>query len=120
MTIEFAGLLRIDLVRSVYDSALHGQLANVVQIAGDRNSLYFVLAPTQLARNDLAVFPDTFRVPLRVGIFDVDGRGESAHGVAVDGAQVLIESLILFGSLLHFSQQTVRVNADADVPHHCA
>src|SRR6266850_2261609 len=119
MTIEFAGLLRIDLVRGVYDSALHGQLANVVQIAGDGNSLNFVLAPTQLARNDLAVFPDAFRVSLRVGIFDVDSRGESAHSVAVDGTQVLIEPLILFGSLLHFSEQTMCVNAYAYMPHHC-
>src|SRR6266852_3130801 len=107
MTIEFAGLLRVNLVRGVDDSALHRQFANVVQIAGYGYSFHFVLAPTQLSRNDLAVFSDAFRVPLRVSIFHIDGRSKGAHRVAVDGAQVLVESLIFFGSLLHFRKQTM-------------
>src|ERR1043165_378402 len=120
MPVQLARILCVDVVRRVDDVAIDDQLADVVQVTGNLNSLDFFFTPTQLARDDLAVLADAFRVTLRVLVLDVDRRRERAHRVAIDRAQVFIQPAILFRALGQLFEQTMRVNADADVPHHRA
>src|SRR6266516_2594025 len=118
MAVQFARLLRINRVRSVNDVALHDQLADVVQVAGDGDAFDLFLAPAHVARDYLAVFSDALGMALGVLVLDIDRRGKRAHGVTINSAQVLVQSPVLFGSLRYLLQQTVRMNTDADVADH--
>src|ERR1044072_2392760 len=118
VSIQFTRVLRIDVVRRVDDVAIDDQLADVVQVTGDLNSLDFLFTPTHLTRDDLTVLTNAFRVTLRVLVLDVDRRRESPDGIAIDRAQLFVQSSILFCALRYLFEQTMRVNPDADVPHH--
>src|SRR6185295_4798735 len=59
MSIQLVRVLGIDVVRRVDDVAIDDQLADVVQVTRDLNTLNLFFTPTQLARDDLAVTTDT-------------------------------------------------------------
>src|ERR1051326_6494038 len=99
MTVELARVLRIDVVRRVDDVAIDDQLADIVQVTGNLNSLDLFFTPTHLARDDLAVLPNTLRVTLRVLVLDIDRRGERSHRVAIDRAQLFVQPSILFRAI---------------------
>src|SRR5262249_38198947 len=82
--------------------------------------LDLVFGPSHLARNDLAVLADAFRVTLRVLVLDIDRRREGAYRVAIDRTQIFVQPAILFRALGHLLQQPMRVNADTDVTDHRA
>src|SRR5688572_16565092 len=96
MAIKFARFFRVDVVRGVYDVAVNHQFANVMQVTGDLNAFDFILIPTQLTRDDLAVAADAFRMPLGVLVFRVDRSGKGTYGSTVDRAQFLVQPSILF------------------------
>src|SRR5215212_424038 len=120
MPVQLARVLRIDMVRRVDDVAIDDELADVVQVTRNLNSFNLLFTPPHLARDDLAVTADTFRVALRVLILDVDRGGEGPHGVAIDRTQLVIQPAILFRALGQLLEQTMRVNADTNVPGHRA
>src|SRR2546423_10022428 len=59
-------------------------------------------------------------MPLRVLVFNINGRGESSNCVAIDRAQLFVHPAILFRALRELFEQTMRVNTDANVPDHGA
>src|SRR5678809_407623 len=88
--VELSRVFRIDVVRRVDNLAIDDQLADGMQVTGNLNSLDFLFTPAHLTRDDLAVLADALRVALRVLVLDIDRRRESAHGVAIDRAQLVI------------------------------
>ena len=90
MLVQFFRFFGVDAVGRVYDVALDDQLADVVQVAGNGDSFNPVFAPAQLPGNDFTVAADPFGVALGVLVFDIDGRGKSAHRVFVDFPQAVI------------------------------
>ena len=107
VAVQFRRLLRVNLVWGVDDVAVNDELADVVQVACDGDAFDLFLAPTHLARDDLAVLADALRVPLRVLVLAVNGDGEGAHGVFVNRLQVFVELSILFGASLDLAEQSV-------------
>ena len=60
-------------------------------------------------------FPDAHGMALGVSVFDIDRRGKGVHRLFVDRAQAVVQTLVLVRLVFHFLQQTMTVNADADV-----
>ena len=71
-----------------------------------------------LARDDLAVSANALGVALSVFVFYINSRCKCPDRVAIDRTQLLIQSSIFFGTLRDLFEQTMRVNANAYVPHH--
>src|SRR5688500_5361810 len=97
---------------------VHDLPSDVVQAASDLYLLVFFLAPTHLSRDDLTVAADALGMALRVFVFDVDRRREGPDGIAIDGAQLVVQTPVLFRTMGHLFKQAMRVNADADMPDH--
>src|SRR6266853_2926978 len=72
MTVQLARLLGVNPVRRVDDVALDDEFADVVQIASDGDAFYLLVAPTHLARDDLAVLADALRVSLRIFVLAIN------------------------------------------------
>src|SRR3954471_13109070 len=89
-----------------------------MEVSGNRDAFDFFFTPSKFARDDLAVLPYSFRVTLRVLVFDIDCRREGTDSVSIDCAQVLVQPAVFFSSLFDLLDQPVIMNSDADVPHH--
>src|SRR5882762_9345107 len=107
--------LGIETLRRIDHIEIDDQFPNVVQIAGDGDTFDRVVAPTHFTGDDFAVLADPHRMSLGIAILDIDRRGKGTHRLFVDCTQAVVQASILFRLALYFLEQTVTMNADADV-----
>src|SRR5260370_34040481 len=115
MTAHLFRFLGSETLRRIDHVEIDDQFPNVVQIAGDGDAFDRVVAPTHFPGDDFAVLAHPHRMSLGVTILDINRRGKGMDCLFVNCAQAVVQASILFRLALYFLEQTVTVNANADV-----